>query len=358
MHLNDSLDMGGAEVMIFSLLSNMNKGEYCPSVCSMSSGGALNEMFSNAGIPIYEIPQRNGKDWSLVFRLAICIKRNKINILHTHNYYSWLYGGIACLFVSGCVQVHTQHSNIIMKSNPPKFIRWLLAGIPRAVIAVSEQVKTSLNQRKYIRDNFPVSVVVNGVDVSKYSNKVYDSNYKKQDCITIGIVARLSEVKNHKLLLNAFSNLATDITKSKLTIVGNGPLMTMLKQYAEKLDISDNVIFLGEVSNIPELLKGFDIFVLPSLSEGLSIAILEAMSAYLPVIATDVGGNRSLVDNDVTGLIVESENKLQLTQALELLISDESLRLKMGINGRKKVEKNFALGKMVSQYQDIYKIIM
>jgi len=357
MHLNDSLDMGGAEIMIYSLLSNMSSEKFRPSVCSMSIDGALNGLFRECGIPIHEVPQRNGKDWSLVFRLASCIRRNKINILHTHNYYAWLYGGLASLFVPGCVHVHTQHSNIIMESNPPKFIRWILAGIPRAVIAVSDQVKISLTERQYVRDNFPVSVVLNGVDVSKYSNKIYDSDYQKQEFVSIGIVARLSEVKNHKLLLNAFSKLPKNITQSKLTIVGNGPLMEELQKQVTSLNLSDRVTFLGEVSNIPELLNDFDIFVLPSLSEGLSIAILEAMSAYLPVIATDVGGNRSLVDNDVTGIIIDSENETKLTEALERLVSNGSLREKMGINGRQKVEDNFALDKMIYQYQEIYRII-
>lgn len=351
MHLNDSLDVGGAERMILSLLSNIDTKHYEVSACSISSSVALIKEFEQENIPVYILNKGNGFDIKVIARLFNILKKEKIDILHTHNYYAWIYGGLATLFLPACKHVHTQHSNIVMPKPPAFLVKKLLSLIPKKVITVSDQVLDTLINNNYFTNRNKSAVICNGIDTQKFypSDKSNDS-----ERIIIGIVARLSEVKNHKLLINAVAKVCAENSNVSLKIVGDGPLNLVLKKQVKQLNAEDFIEFLGERNNISDILRSFDIFVLSSFSEGFSISILEAMSTALPVIATDVGGNSSNVTHNETGLLVQSDNVAKLSAALQKLISSKELRERYGNNGREKVVNLYSISKMVDDYQNIY----
>jgi len=355
-HLNDSLDVGGAEVMILSLLSRINREKYNPSACSMSKNGALNKEFEKCGLPVYELPQKPGIDLTLFFRIAWLLARKKIDVIHTHNYFAWFYGGVASLMVPGCKHVHTQHADIIVEKKHPSIIRWLLARIPCAVVAVSEQVKSSLAKDQYVKRTTKVEVIVNGVDISKFIKSTTEERKTKElnGVVKIGIVARLSQEKNHGFLIKCFSKLLAQNKNVQLIMVGDGPLRENLENMVKSYNIGKYVQFIGQTNKVPAILNSFDIFVLPSKTEGLSIAILEAMASSLPIVATDVGGNRSLVESEVTGFLVEKDNEDKLVEAIKKLVENASLRCRLGEQGRKMVEEKFTLEEMTNRYQDLY----
>jgi len=353
MHLNDSLDMGGAEMMILSVLKALDRALYSPSVCSMLPGVALRQEFEESGIPVHVLHKKSGVDWGMIVRLSAILRREKIDILHTHNYYAWFYGGIASLFAPGCKHVHTQHSNIVMYKSPPWFIKRIISAIPRKITAVSDQVLETLLGHKYISNTSNAVIIHNGIDLHTFY-PADSSHSQDNNRIVIGIVARLSEVKNHRLLINAFAEVCRDISVVSLKIVGDGPLMADLKEQADNLGISERIEFAGEQANVNEILRQFDIFVLCSYSEGFSMSILEAMATGLPVIATNVGGNPSNVIDKETGLLVESDNISELSNALKKLISDEAMRKRLGNNGRDRVTRLFSLSSMVNGYQNVY----
>lgn len=137
-------------------------------------------------------------------------------------------------------------------------------------------------------------------------------------------------------------------------MVGDGPLKNELSQLAVSLGVNSRVMFLGRRTDIPEILQSIDIFALTSISEGMSNTILEAMGSWLPVVASNVGGNPEIVVNDLTGFLVESNNENALADALAILIENPARRKEMGVAGRKLVETRFSLKTMVENYEEMY----
>jgi len=347
MLMNDSLNMGGAETMIFSLICDLDSQRIKPYALSMSVNDALKQTFLDTGIPVHECPKRSGLDWRNIFRIAKVLRQEKIDLLHTHNFASWFWGGMATLFAPRCTLVHTQHSNIVLNRLPPKPLRGFLARISKKVVTVSDPVAEHLQRDSFAPSN-KLQVIYNGIPLNP------EQHTKDPKHRHLAIVARLVPVKNHSLLIRSFAQASQIDSTIKLDILGDGPLMEELQQLSESLGMSEKIKFWGEVPNARALMTSFDVFVLSSLSEGLSISILEALAAGLPVIATDVGGNGTLVHQQQNGLLVPSEDQDQLAAAINRLLSDEKLRKKMGQESLKIVTEGFSNQTMVDAYQRIY----
>ncbi len=173
--------------------------------------------------------------------------------------------------------------------------------------------------------------------------------------MVIGIVARLSQVKNHRLLFNAFKVLNRDFPQTRLLIIGDGPLRIELEQLVESYRLKKAVIFAGDRSDVPVLLSGVDIATLCSLSEGISLTILEAMSTGLPTIVTDVGGNHTIIKDGVNGFLVESNNIESYVERLAELVKSSRLRDEIGTNARNHVISDWSLAKMAESYEELYR---
>ncbi|HUV14843.1 MAG TPA: glycosyltransferase, partial [Acidobacteriota bacterium] len=174
----------------------------------------------------------------------------------------------------------------------------------------------------------------------------------------VGTVAHLSSEKGHRTLLRAIAELKDSCPEALLLIVGDGELRAELEDAVVDLGISDQVEFLGFRSDVEGLVKQFDICCLPSLSEGLSSAILAAMAARLPVIATSVGGIPELVQDGVTGKLVKPNQSQELAVALAALLKDQVLRQRMGKSGRQRVESHFTLRQKLDATERAYEELL
>jgi len=171
--------------------------------------------------------------------------------------------------------------------------------------------------------------------------------------IAIGTVGRLDPVKNHLGLISAFSRIAAD-ARVLLYIAGGGPCHAELERVTRSLGLADRVHLLGEREDVPEILRGLDIFVLSSLGEGMSNTILEAMATGLPVVATRVGGNPELVLHDVTGFLAEPQSTDSLVGALSRYVAEPGLRMSHGHAARNRADSEFGLSRMLGAYEDLY----
>jgi glycosyltransferase involved in cell wall biosynthesis len=178
------------------------------------------------------------------------------------------------------------------------------------------------------------------------------------DPVYIGTVGNLRPVKNQTLLLQAAQQVCARYSNVRVVIIGDGPLREQLIRTAEELGIHKQVRLLGARSEIPELLNALDIFVLPSLSEGLPMSVLEAMACGLPVVATRVGGITEVVVHGHTGLLVPSQAVQQLAAALETLVQQPAMRVTLGRQGRQRVVEHFSRQRMVRDYQLLYESLM
>ncbi len=359
LHITFSLDRGGLERLVFALLTKLTRTRFQPIVCTLQREGALEGLFEAAGIPVHVVEKKEGVDPFLVIKLARLFQRERIDLVHTHNASPWLYGVLATA-LSGCGRViHTEHSNIEVTQRLMMRVSPYLSKRTSAIAAVSTEVARCMIDRQRI-DPKNVHVVFNGVDVEKYkanqekavANK-HDLNIP-DDCSVVGIVARLVPVKDHMTLLRAFQSVVEQMKNVKLLIIGDGECREEMVCLCDALKLTDHVQFLGARDDIQDLLPLFDLFVLSSLSEGLSIALLEAMATGTPVVATKVGGNCDAVADGVTGLLVESQNPKALALAMLRILQDRSFAKEMGSRGRQRVLDHFSLESMTNQYEALY----
>jgi glycosyltransferase involved in cell wall biosynthesis len=222
------------------------------------------------------------------------------------------------------------------------------------VIAVSKAIaEDAIRYFRLPRER--VTVIHNGIDLKSLVNFGFRNDEVREHVILS--VGRLVWRKGFKFLIDAMPHVLSEYSDAKLFLVGDGDQRRPLEQHVKKLGIDDSVYFLGRISKerLCSLYKIADVYVQPSLYEPCAITILEAMSMGKPIVATSVGGNPELITDLAEGLLVEPKNSLQLANAIICLFSDSSLKRKLGINARKKVEKEFTWEKVAEKTLELYK---
>jgi len=361
-HLITALGAGGAENGIINLVNNHHDSSVTSAICVFNGGGVLTERVNQSKTKIFELDKKKkGNDYSLIFKLNRLFREWKPDIVHTHTWGTLCEGIIAAKLAYVPKIVHGEHGTI--QSKPiNKLVQKGFWYLPDQVLSVSLSHAKTLNHVI----GFPLSkihVIPNGVDTSKFYPLPSNGNkteviQKNSEGLTFGTIGRLMLIKNQVLLIKAFTNIVKSNPEARLVLTGDGPLRDELEQKAKSLSLEKNISFLGRRSDIPSILRNMDVFILPSLSEGMSNTILEAMSTGKPVIATDVGGNSELVVPDETGILVPSDDVKALETAMRIFINAPELIKKMGAAGRKKVIKSFSIQSMVNNYEALYQDLM
>ena len=359
-HVIYRLDTGGLQNGIVNLVNNMDTSKFENIICCLTQGGDFEKRL-NKNIKVSKMFKKPGNDYQLYIKLIKYLKEIKPTIVHTRNW-AGMDGIIAAKMARVPIIIHGEHgfeiADLISQNRKRKFIRKLvLSTMVDKIVTVSKNLKNRLINEIKIKPE-KIIHIPNGVDTNKFN--IYRKEFtrkkfgfKKEDFI-IGIVARLDPIKNHKTLFFAFKEIVKNYPQVKLIIVGDGPLREELKEKSYQLGIKNKVIFMGERDNVPEILKTFDIFVLPSLNEGMSNTILEAMATGIPVIASNVGGNPELVIDGRTGFLFSPNDVESLVQKIKTYILHPELKQKHGYNARKRVEEKFSLDQMVRRYEELY----
>jgi len=356
----ENLDIGGLESMVLALSKRLHAGRWRSVIFCLGEGGALVERAAGCGIDVTVFRKKEGLDAALPLRLSNALRREKVDVLQCHNYGPLVYGSVAARTAGIKGIVYTVHGR---KTSREKKQNWLFRlGRIRHVVAVSENVRRLVLQAGGVPAQ-RVTTIPNGIDIEAY-DRVIDRKAKRTEigvndsARLLGIVARLSPEKDHETLFEAFSRLRGEFDDVHLVVVGGGKLLEELERSARRLAIESRVHFLGSRSDVAELLGVFDCFVLSSRSEGLSLTLLEAMAAGLPVVATDVGGNGEVVRHGETGLLVPAADPGRMADALRRIFADEAEARRMGERGLARVREHFSLDKMVAGYERIYDEIL
>lgn len=350
-----SLKYGGLEKLVIQLSKMLNDQGVVTKVVSLQPNGDLAKEARDQGIEVIELDKKDGFDRSIILKLRKIIKDNKIDIVHTHNLAPLIYGTLASK-LAGVKCINTRHGRAEKKT-------WgLIWNLNHCIVTVSEDTKEALLKTNRIKRR-KLKVIYNGIDLSKFNGAIKDNNIDglkkelgiEEDKFIIGNVGRIVKEKDQETLLKAFRKLRRKEFKGSLVIVGDGPLKEHLKKAAKEMGIEKDVKFLGFRSDINRLMRLFDVFVLSSFMEGVPLTILEAMGAGKPVIATNVGGNREVVLEDKSGILVPCGYPERIETAIMRLFINKKMAAQMGDEGRRLAEEKFSLESMTENYFKIYK---
>jgi glycosyltransferase involved in cell wall biosynthesis len=356
LYLTNHLNIGGITSYVYTLARGMKQRGH--SVYLASGKGELMEEFKQEGISLIPVPMKTKKEISpkiilSMLRLSKIIKEKNIDLVHSHTRTTQVLGCLLNSFL-GTPHVSTCHGFF-----EKRLIRKIFPCWGDAVIAISEPVKEHL-VRDFKVDDKKIFIIHNGIDVekSKIQNPKSKIEIKKEFGLkegpVVGIVARLSDVKGHIYLIKAIDEVLKINPCVQLLIVGEGKIKGELEELVKTLGIERNVFFIPRVSDTKNVLSAMDIFVMPSLKEGLGLALMEAMASGLSVIGSDVGGIKSLIQHGYNGLLVKPKDPGHLQEAILELLNDESKRKFLGKNAKDHITQNFSIDKMVSETLEVY----
>ncbi len=357
MQLVLSLSPGGTERLVIEIVRALRDRMDFVVCCLDEPGGWASELEA-LQVPVVALSRRPGFHPRLALDIARLMKTHQIDVVHCHHYSPFVYGALAALLRPSVTLVFTEHGKVsdAGPSRKRRLVNPLLARKRGHLRAVSADLR-----RHMIAEGFPtgrLQVIYNGIhpgeppsDFDRHAARVVLG--VPSDAFVLGTVGRLDPVKNLDLLLQTHARLAAAHARAHLVIVGDGPERAALTAKAAELGISGSVTFTGYREDVRFLMPAFDLFVNCSSYEGVSLTILEAMAAALPVVATPVGGNPEVVVNRETGLLIPASARL-LAEAIANLAIDERRLRQMGDAGRRRVESHFSIARMIEEYAGLY----
>src|ERR1051326_2913552 len=311
------------------------------------------ERARRGGISVRMVHCRGRADWRAVREIKQDIAEDGIDLVHTHGYKADLYGYFAARgaekpIVATC---HNWLGGTAALGIYNRLDRMVLKRFS-AVAAVSESVRERLLKSGMAAEK--IKLIGNGIDVAAFACGEALLELREVDRKVIGIVARLDMQKGFQYLLDAVRELAPRFPSLRVVVVGEGPDRGAIEQMIEQNGLRDKVMLAGKRSDMANVYASMDIFVQPSLNEGLPMTVLEAMAASKPVIATTVGGIPKIVQEEKTGLLVNPGDASALRNAIARLLGDGDLCRRIAAAGHEWVAKNYTAGAMAMQYRALY----
>jgi len=357
LHVITRMPVGGAERLIADIVRRLDRSRYHPMVCCIQARGELAAEIEQAGTALFCLERMKSKrfDWGAVRDLANLVRRERIDLVHTHLYHANLYGRLAA-WRSGVPAIATVHNTYTRPKLHRRLINRLLSRASSRVIAVSEDIRRDLIRYDGVRPD-KIVTIPNAINIARIETPISRQEARQRlgipdHVLAIGCVGRLEEQKGHRFLVEALAILK-DIPL-RVFFVGDGRLRKTLEQQAASLGVAQSTTFLGTRQDVPEILKALDLYVMPSLWEGLSLAMLEAMAAALPVVISDVGGVSQAVGKDEYGIRVPPGNAVELARAIRSLSGDSQRRVALGARARQRVLENFSLDAMLRELAKVY----
>lgn len=342
------LDLAGAETMCENLTNSLIKLGHEVTVISLYDyHSVVTERMEKNGINIFYLNKKSGLDLSLTFKLVKIFKEYKPDVVHSH-LYAGKYAHVAALICGIKGKVYTIHN--IAKNEAGKmnrtFNRFLFKHCHVVPVSLTEEIQKSVVD-EYNIDFEDTPVVFNGVSMEKCHIK---NNYT--ECKRILHIGRFSAQKNHEVLVKAFSTVVNRGHDISLYLYGQGELEESIKELVKNLNMDQNIFFCGLTDDVYSVMESSDIFVLPSLFEGMPMTLIEAMGTGMPILASNVGGIPDMIENEKSGLLCEPTVE-GVAAGLERLISSADDRKLYGQNAVISSEK-FSADKMAKDYYEIY----
>lgn len=345
-HVTNQLETGGMERLLVEFARHADRSRFELEFVCLGGRGPIGAVIESMGWPVRALGMRPGVRPSALLALSREFVESRCDVVHTHNTKPLLYSAPAAKIAGVEGLIHTRHGQRIGTTARQDWAFGLASRAADRVVCVSRATFRASVDEGLSRDT--LCTIENGIDVERFA---FAGPRLGGVAMYVG---RLSPEKGVDVLLHATKQVLEHEPEFRLRIAGSGPSMAGLRDLAGSLGVASRVEFLGDVSEVGALLREASMLVLPSRSEGLSIAILEGMSVGLPVVATRVGGTPEAVEDGATGVLVEPDDAEGLAAQLLSVWRDPALAARLGRAGRARVESRFDVRAMVARYEAIY----
>lgn len=363
MHILHTLKAGGAEMLVKQFIMAQSKNVKSV-VVVLDEDGPIRQDLRNLGIPVHFCHRKSGLDLKSSKRIAKIAKRHHVNIIHAHQYTPFVYAAIAKWFLPRSTKlIFTEHGRHYPDIRKPKRVlanRLFLTNQADAITAVGDYVKSALDQNESIPAK-NINVIHNGIDILPFLERTPDARTRIRQELDISnsqtvitLVGGFRSVKDHKTAVHTLRHLLINRHDAIMLFVGDGPTRHETQTLANHLRVNNSLRFTGLRRDIPDILQASDIAICTSLSEGVSVALIEAMTSQLPVVATDVGGNSEVVQNNISGLLAPRGDAAQLATHIHNLIQSPKRMAEFGLAGRERALKYFNQERMHNAWLNLY----
>lgn len=358
LHITVGLNLGGAEKLIYDVVTRTDPQKFHVEVLALKHGGPVAEMLRKKGVPVTILGGCGPWDLLAFVKAFRFLRSRPIDIIHSHLYWAHV---VASLFKCRAKVIWHVHETGFWMTPLWTLIERTCARRVDRFIAISNAAMTQLLKRVPSALG-KVTLIPNGVEITARATVTPDEKAQlKKNLLSlsnrpvIGFVGRLDDrYKGIKTLISAARIVVKSVPNACFALIGAGKDFEELEAFVKLNGLQDAVYFLGEKENLGGFYRSFDVFVLPSHAEGLGIAILEAMEASLPVVATNVGGIPDVVNDGETGLLVPANNPERLSEALLKVLTNSTFAQLLGAQGRTRVEKHFNINDTVRKIETIY----
>jgi sugar transferase (PEP-CTERM/EpsH1 system associated) len=366
-HIIYALSTGGLENGLVNIINRSPPDRYRHAIICLTHADQFVQRITAAEVDIFQLHMREGYDIDCYRRLRKLLRELSPAIIHSRNMAA-LEAQLCTIGLPAVKRVHGEHGREVNDLDGSNwkylYFRKVMRLIVHRYISVSKDLENWLVSEVGVKPA-RLTQIYNGVDHIRFAPDsvnplaLLPAHWREHDGIlVVGTVGRLTPVKDQKILLQAAANIRAEHPglrdKLRLVIVGDGPLRSELEQLIQRLDLEDTVWLAGDRKDVPELLQMMDVFALPSLGEGISNTVLEAMASSLPVVATAVGGNMELVKEGFNGGLVPVGDCQALSRALLSLLQNERERVRQGKNARQRVSQQFDWSRTVNAYLGVY----
>jgi sugar transferase (PEP-CTERM/EpsH1 system associated) len=365
-HVIDRLQIGGMENGLVNLINGTPPTRFRHAVVCLRTATDFRRRIVHADVPVVELNKAPGRGLAIYWRLWQALRQLAPDIVHTRNLPAIDMPPVAALAGVGC-RVHSEHGRDIFESHGGNrkynLVRRAVSPFVHRYISVSKDIDGWLQTTVGIPPRKCVQIY-NGVDAERFHpadggpREFPKPDFAGPEHIVIGTVGRLETIKNQIGLVRAFNSLVAAVPdgrqRLRLVLIGDGSRRGDLEAELDHAGTAGIAWITGDRDDVPDLLRQIDIFVLPSINEGISNTILEAMASGLPVVATDVGGNPELVVDTITGRLVPADDDVALCQCLRDYVESVDMRQAHGRAGRVRIEQEFSLTAMVGHYLAVY----
>jgi sugar transferase (PEP-CTERM/EpsH1 system associated) len=370
-HLIYRLDVGGLENGLVNLINGIPAERFRHAIICLTGYTEFRRRIRRSDVSVFALNKPSGNSVLTQFKLWRLLKQLRPDIIHTRNLAA-LEGTLAAALAGVPVRIHGEHGRDVgdLDGSNRKFqrLRRLFKPFVHQYIALSKDLERYLCERIGVTPE-KVAQLYNGVDTDLFHpaagareplpiDGLNPDDFAPPDAFVIGTVGRMQEVKDQLTLARAFVLLLQMAPRTgrplRLVMVGDGPLRKQVADILDQAGAGSLAWLAGERDDVPRIMRGLDLFVLPSLAEGVSNTVLEAMASGLPVVATAVGGNAELVDAGRTGRLVPPSDPQAMAQAMLDYCTDAEESRRQGREARRAAERDFSMAAMVSGYMAIY----